>query len=271
MTDRQGTGSFCPYCGKQLLLSNQKFCAYCAGDLSILAQGAWPMPSSEAAPPAASATPLLDTAGIGRATTAGPAVVPRTPAPLLAASASPPWGVAQGPSADLAGSGDATSPYSGAAPLAKSLRALLEAGAAGLAAIAFVLPFLTVSETSSYLSSTASASVSTLDYIQRTNWTQWIELDLIVFGTVAALAIALARAFKPVRWGPRATLCGFLVLVAGYVWLLLEWNTQVSQMTSLFSGYGLLVGITQGVGLWLGLGSGVVGALICLVDLGEKD
>lgn len=57
---------FCPTCGKQLLLSDQKFCAYCGGDLGMLAEGASPS-SSALGSSAASATPLLDAAGYARA------------------------------------------------------------------------------------------------------------------------------------------------------------------------------------------------------------
>jgi hypothetical protein len=37
---------FCPNCGKQLLLTGQKFCAHCGGDLNILAEDAQPAASS---------------------------------------------------------------------------------------------------------------------------------------------------------------------------------------------------------------------------------
>jgi zinc-ribbon domain len=135
---------FCPHCGEQLLLAGQKFCAYCAGDLSVLAGSERPaLPSRRQVtrsdiPPTADAQTRDDVAFDG-----GPI--------------------------------DFDSP---------NPRTLLEAGAAGLASIALLLPIATVAVTSSYVPSTASASVSVLDLIQHTSWTQWLELDLIVFGTV---------------------------------------------------------------------------------------
>ena len=63
------TPIFCPHCGKQLLLSGQKFCAYCAGDLSPLAEGertGSTTPSASTSTPTV-ASPLPDVPGITRA------------------------------------------------------------------------------------------------------------------------------------------------------------------------------------------------------------
>jgi hypothetical protein len=222
---------FCPHCGKQLLLASQKFCAYCAGDLSVLAGSERPaLPSRRQVtrpdiPPTADAQTRDDVAFDG-----GPI--------------------------------DFDSP---------NPRTLLEAGAAGLASIALLLPIATVAVTSSYVPSTASASVSVLDLIQHTSWTQWLELDLIVFGTVTALLVAVARALNPRRLNSTVTLWAFAALVAGYIWLLLEWNTQFSQIGSVYSWLGVSLGLNQGLGLWIGLGAGIVGGLVSLTDTGSED
>jgi hypothetical protein len=222
---------FCPHCGKQLLLAGQRFCAYCAGDLSILGGSERPAPSS------------------GRE-------LNTSDEPSRADARTRDGDTFDGGAIDIGG---------------PNPRALLEAGAAGLAAIALLLPVATVAVTSSYVSSTASASVSALDLIQHTSWTQWIEFDLIVFGTVAALLVAVARALNRRRWSPTAMLCAFAALVAGYVWLLLEWNSDLSQITSVYSWFGVSVGLSQGVGLWIGLGAGIVGGLLSLADPGSED
>jgi hypothetical protein len=222
---------FCPHCGKQLLLAGQRFCAYCAGDLSILAGGERPAPSSGREVKTSDEPPTADARTQDRDTFDGGYIDTGGPNP----------------------------------------RTLLEAGAADLAAIALLLPVATVAVTSSYVSSTTSASVSALDLIQHTSWTQWFEFDLIVFGTVAALLVAVARALNPRRWSPNATLCAFVALVAGYVWLLLEWNSELSQMVSVYSWFGVSVGLSQGVGLWIGLGAGIVGGLLSLADPGSDD
>lgn len=74
---------FCPSCGKQLIVTGQRFCAYCAADLSILAAGPRPAPSSPpaAASPPVSATPRLEAAGIKPGPAASPQFVPGTLAP----------------------------------------------------------------------------------------------------------------------------------------------------------------------------------------------
>jgi len=111
---------FCPHCGKQLLLAGQKFCAYCAGDLSILAGSERRGPSSRKEVDASDEPPTADARTRDGDTFDGGAVDSGGPNP----------------------------------------HALLEAGAAGLAAIALLLPIATVAVTSSYVSSTTSASVS---------------------------------------------------------------------------------------------------------------
>jgi hypothetical protein len=222
---------FCPHCGKQLLLAGQRFCAYCAGDLSILAGSERPAPSS------------------GRE---------------VKTSDEPPTANARTRDGDTFDDGaiDIGGP---------NQRASLQAGAAGLAAIALLLPIATVATTSSYAPSTASASVSAFDLIQHTSWTQWFELDLIVFGTVAAFVVTVARALDPRRLTATATLWAFGALVAGYVWLLLEWNSELSQMVSVYSWFGVSVGLSQGIGLWIGLGAGIVGGVLSLADTGGDD
>jgi len=145
---------FCPHCGKQLLLVGQKFCAYCAGDLNALEGSEGPARSSSRESTPSDVRPTSDSYV-----------------------------------------GDDFAVHEGSIDLdSQDPRALLEAGAAGLALIALLLPIATVAVTSSYMPSTASTSVSVLDLIQRTSWTQWLELDLIVFGTVAALLVGVARA-----------------------------------------------------------------------------
>ena len=68
---------FCPNCGKQLVLTGQKFCAHCGGDLNILAEDAQPAASSAsvAVPEPGSVIPSLVGAGSMRT----PASIP-TPA-----------------------------------------------------------------------------------------------------------------------------------------------------------------------------------------------
>ena len=179
-------------------------------------------------------------------------------------------------SAQGAGAAAARPTYSslpGAAPVERSSRLLLELGVAGAAAVALILPLMAVSASSSYsylYSSGGTASVSGLDVVQRTNWTAYGELDLIIIGTVASLAIALARAINPLRWSPKATMWGFVALAAGYSWLLLEWDQQIAKVASSYSFLGVSVGVTQGFGLWLGLIAGVVGAIVCLTDSDER-
>jgi hypothetical protein len=53
---------FCPSCGKQLIVTGQKFCAYCAGDLSIIGEGARLAPRATAGvPPVAPLdTPIVE-------------------------------------------------------------------------------------------------------------------------------------------------------------------------------------------------------------------
>jgi hypothetical protein len=147
-------------------------------------------------------------------------------------------------------------------------RPVLELGLAVLAAASFLLPLISVSasaSTSSLYSNGSgdgSLSVSVLDYLQHTNWTQWIELDLIVFGGLGVLAVATMRALDPSRFSPRVTLLGFATMAAGLAWLLFEWNDSVSSMTSLYLGS---VNVTQGPGLWLGFAAALAGAFVCLV------
>jgi hypothetical protein len=150
-------------------------------------------------------------------------------------------------------------------------RALLEAGAAGLALIALILPIATVAVSSSYMSATASTSVSVLDLIQHTSWTQWLELDLIVFGTVAALLVGVARALDPRRFRSTAALGAFAAVVGGYVWLLLEWDSQFAQIGAVYSWLGVSLGLSQGIGLWLGLGAGIAGVLVSVTDSGSEE
>jgi hypothetical protein len=67
-------------------------------------------------------------------------------------------------------------------------------------------------------------------------------------------------------------MCGFLALSAGYAWLLLDWNNQVAtpfaQETATWCGFGCSASVTQGIGLFLGLGVGLVGVVLCLADSG---
>ena len=65
---------FCPNCGKQLVLTGQKFCAHCGGDLNILAEDAQPAASS------ASVAVLEPGSVIPSLVAAGPI---RTPASIL--------------------------------------------------------------------------------------------------------------------------------------------------------------------------------------------
>ena len=91
-----------------------------------------------------------------------------------------------------------------------------------------------------------------------TNWMSFGEWDLIVFGTLAAVLLAIIR-LASTNLSPKIPVIGFIALTAGYVWVLSEWSKEFGSSTA----------VTQGIGLWLGLAAGVAGALICLTDTGK--
>ena len=75
---------FCPYCGKQLQQSRQRFCGNCGGDLNILAEPTQPVPSL---PSLAAAPPM--------SATIPPPLAPDSPASPLPI-APPDWSVSPG-------------------------------------------------------------------------------------------------------------------------------------------------------------------------------
>jgi hypothetical protein len=157
-------------------------------------------------------------------------------------------------------------PYPGSATHAHAgsgigFSGLIQIAAALLVFVSFVLPLLSVTVSSSgYYSSSSSATVSLLD-LQRSDWTKWVELDLVVFGGIAAAALGLVRGLDPRRISAVLPLLGYIAFGSGIVWLLSEINSSTSQLTT-FYGSGL--GVTPGVGLWLGMAVAVVGGLTSL-------
>jgi hypothetical protein len=79
---------FCPNCGNQLHLTDQKFCAHCGGDVSMLAQDKAASSPVVVPSPPVSATPLLDAAGYKRSEASVPDVTPQpvSATPLLDAA-----------------------------------------------------------------------------------------------------------------------------------------------------------------------------------------
>jgi hypothetical protein len=141
---------------------------------------------------------------------------------------------------------------------------LLELGLGLVGLAALVLPLITYEVSSSYFGS-ASGSVSVLDYIQRTNWTGYGELDLVVIGAIAATGLALLRLLNPAGIKAPAIALGFVALAGGMLWMLSEFNSA----SSFLNTYGSSVysaGLSQGIGLWLGLTAGAIGTVVCLMD-----
>jgi hypothetical protein len=237
---------YCPHCGKQLLQEGQRFCAYCAADLSVLGdiQAFGPSSPSTAkplgAPPTATASAVGGVASSGGSTSSTPlgasSVTPTSPSSAYAAA--PPR------------SGETEMPV------------IVQVGIAITALATFILPFMTVSAT--YLGQSASQSVSLLDTIQHSNWTSSPEALLIVGGGVAALVLALLRLSNPAMFSAKVTLIGFAAMAVGYVWILAEWENAVSQITDFYTYLG--IGIGQGIGLWAGLAAAVIGGIACLAE-----
>jgi zinc-ribbon domain len=261
---------FCPNCGKQLLLPGQKFCAYCAGDLSILGEGVQPASSqSVSASSPVSASPLFDAAGHYRAPASHPAspslpinqqspmspssFVPGTLAPWLSSSVSGTSGTNEG---------EFRKPTEG------NSFAIAEFGMAIVAICAFALPMASISLGYEGPSSSGPVSVSILDMIQRTAWTASPEMILMVGGGLGAAAAAIRRVAKPTSLSAVAPMAGFIALAAGYSWAFLDLSGgQVASLAGYYSYLGFNLDIQPGIGLLAGLFAAAVGGFVCLYEV----
>jgi hypothetical protein len=142
---------------------------------------------------------------------------------------------------------------------------MLLMGLAVAGVVALFLPLVSVTASFSYYgysTGSNSASVSLFDYLSKTDgqWIRFFEIDLMIFGTVLAVLASLRRLGASAS--STALILGFAAMAGGAIWLLAEWNSQVSQL-SMFSSS---ITASQGVGLWIMLGAGVAGVLVCLND-----
>jgi hypothetical protein len=140
--------------------------------------------------------------------------------------------------------------------------AVVEICAAVALIVSFFLPWF---QASSYY---ASASASWMAALQASStWTGQLEVDLITFGAIAAIIVAVIRLLQPTHGAgmAAATLAAFVAAGLGAVWLFAEWN----QASRYLSSYGVQIG--QGIGMWLFVAAAVGGALAAIIDLASPE
>ena len=239
----------CPSCGAQID-GHSRFCAVCGAHV----------PEAAAPPPAWSDPAALPPAPPPVAYGAPQYAPPPAPygAPQYGAPPPPPYGVpGYGPppyGAPVYGGGAYGAPYAasrsgGSAPLAGLL-----ALAGGAAAVASAwLPWATFMNESTKLIDATDTSRLECGYY------------LVAGGAVAAVCGLLLL----MRTGSLQMLLGLGALAGGILVVVVEVMTynQVNQVNDLANLYGGSGGVSYSIGLFLGIGAGVVGALGGLVGL----
>jgi hypothetical protein len=238
----------CPSCGAQID-GHGKFCAVCGAQL----------PEAAAPPPAWSQPVALPPAPPPAAYNAPQYAPPPAPyaAPQYGAPPPPPYGPpgygAPQYGAPAYGGGTWGAPYAASRPGGSAPLAGLLALAGGAAAVASAwLPWATFMDTSTKLIDSTDTSRLECGYY------------LVAGGAIAAVCglLLLMRTGSLQLFGLGALAGGILVVVVE----VMTYN-QVNQFSDLANLYGGSAGISYGIGFYLGIGAGVVGALGGLAGL----
>jgi hypothetical protein len=89
-----------------------------------------------------------------------------------------------------------------------------------------------------------------------------------VFGTIAALILAVL--YMTGQTSTRPVTLGFLSMMAGALWTLVDWDSQLKQLgLDTIGALGSGIGLSQGIGLRLMLGAGVARAVVCILYWNE--
>lgn len=138
--------------------------------------------------------------------------------------------------------------------------ALVEIGAAGLLIVALFLPWFLITYLRDpavvYTTDPLSASIS---WVGHEDYGQTLKNTFIPYGSLAAVAAAIAGLVLPWRGKVLALVAAFLVAGAGVVMQLREINSGATDSIG-FSA------TTPGMGLWLFAGSAALGTITALID-----